>query len=555
MGMYKGRKDMTETILNLTLEIIYLLIGEDYTVVQKTSSEHVTLKSHPHFSERLSRSLSPIMEPPPHSLILQRDNQQKILELTNKIVELLTGEVPIRYQDVSVYFSMEEWEYLEGHKDLYKDVIMEDHQPLSSPAGSSEGNLPERCLSLLYSADCPEVDENVPQDHQFEDLISIKVDSSVGEEQTCSRSKEKFKEEHIPVVITSADDYSKDLKGDLFSIPECQVELKNITQYSPGESTVTEMFYPEYNSLDLSCYLSNQEQPSAHRSDTITEQTYNRECDLFPRPELGKSFTQKAYILNPRTHKDIKKVSSSGCNKCLIPNDGRLKIHGGFSCSLCGKSFCRNANLIQHQKIHKTERPFSCPECGKCFGRKSDLMQHQRIHTGEKPFSCPECGKCFTQKSALIQHQRFHTGLRPFSCSECGKCFITKSDLVKHWKIHTGERPFSCSECGKRFICKSALVEHQRIHTGERPFSCLECGKRFTQKSSLVEHQRIHTGEKPLFCLECGKCFAKRSSLFIHQRFHTGVKPFSCSECGKCFTQKAGLVEHNKVHTREKPYS
>ncbi|KAG9461911.1 hypothetical protein GDO78_015420, partial [Eleutherodactylus coqui] len=101
----------------------------DYTVVKKTSSDGCQAP----VCDGWGRPLSPIMGPPPHPLIHEDINVQKILGLTNKMIELLTGEVPIRCQDVAVYFSMEEWEYLEGHKDLYKEAMMETHQPLPSP--------------------------------------------------------------------------------------------------------------------------------------------------------------------------------------------------------------------------------------------------------------------------------------------------------------------------------------------------------------------------------------------------------------------------------------
>ncbi|PIO15631.1 hypothetical protein AB205_0149000 [Aquarana catesbeiana] len=154
MKMETGQNHMTERILDLTLEIIYLLTGEDYKVVRKISGDPLTPSSH------LYRT-SPITVPPPHCLTTEVTSVKKILEVTNKIIDLLTGEVPIRCHDVTVYFSMEEWEYLEGHKDLYKDVMMENQPPLTSLDGSSNGNPPERCPHPLYSRDSTQEDHTI----------------------------------------------------------------------------------------------------------------------------------------------------------------------------------------------------------------------------------------------------------------------------------------------------------------------------------------------------------------------------------------------------------
>ncbi|XP_075715401.1 uncharacterized protein LOC142750295 [Rhinoderma darwinii] len=494
--MDKDRNEMSRRILNFTLEIIYLLSGEEYTIVKKTSGDCTTPIVHE--SGGWSSSQSTITEPPPHSGI----HEQKILELIYKMTELLTGEVPIRCQDVTVYFSMEEWEYLEGHKDLYEEVMTENYRPRTSQDGSSRRNPPKRCPSPLYYQDCLEENHNVPENHQGEDLTNIKAEDEAEEERVRGDQSCKSEvEEEIPGGFTT-ENPSKNSEGNFRLLLNYKVEGEDLIQHSSGGNLITLNVHSGLHSKDLSYNFTNHEEHSPEQSQIVTTSTAQKG---------GKKFQ-------------------------------------------CGKPFTKISGLLTKKSIHTGEKPYLCSECGKCFARKANLITHERIHTGEKPYSCLECRKCFANKSHLATHQRSHTGEKPYSCSECGKCFARKSNLVTHERIHTGEKPYSCLECRKCFTHKSYLVVHKRSHTGEKPYSCPECGKCFTDKSNLVIHERIHTGEKPYLCSECGKCFTAKSSLIAHKRSHTGEKLYSCSECGKCFTTKGKLRAHRSKHTDEKQF-
>ncbi|XP_075698648.1 uncharacterized protein LOC142663727 [Rhinoderma darwinii] len=429
--MDKDRKHMAKRILNATLEIIYLLTGEDYIVVKKRTEE----------GEGWSRNQVPITMSPPHSRMNERNNEQKILDLTNKIIHLLTGEVPIRYQDVTVYFSMEEWEYFEGHKHLYKDIVMEDHRPLTSLEGSSMKNITKGLSTPLLTQNSPEKNPNVLQDHQAERLTYIKEEALIGDREMDVVVKGQFKEEEIPTNI-NPDDCTINLEEHLLLSPDYEVKYNNISEQ---EDSITSRLTSILHSRLLSTDPNNPKDPS---SDQLQNAKQNANC-----------------------------------------REGKI-------CSEGEKEFTTILHFSTHNRIHRNKGNFSCSECGKYLTQKSDLVRHQRIHTGEKPYSCSECGKYLTQKSDLVRHQKIHTGEKPYSCSECGKYFRHKSDLVKHKRVHTGEKPFLCSECGKDFAQKSNLIKHQRIHTGEKPFSCSECVKYFAQKAHLVEHRKTHTGEK-----------------------------------------------------------
>ncbi|XP_073417551.1 uncharacterized protein [Dendrobates tinctorius] len=233
--IYPSRMDMdkdkmAERMLHLTLEILFRLTGEDYTVVKKTSSD----RCQDPVSGGWGRPLSPITGPPPHPLIHEDINDQKILELIYKMIELLTGEVPIRCQDVAVYFSMEEWEYLEGHRDLYKNVIMEVPQPLTTPDLSSKRTTPERCPRPLLPQDCNQEDPSAPQDHQGEDLTHINTT------ETYVRDDERCKEE-IPT----------------YDYPGCKNLKASFTEHCAKSGAIT-LPLEDSELLDgVSCFLSS----------------------------------------------------------------------------------------------------------------------------------------------------------------------------------------------------------------------------------------------------------------------------------------------------------
>ncbi|XP_029442823.1 oocyte zinc finger protein XlCOF6-like [Rhinatrema bivittatum] len=546
------------------------------------------------------------------SLELRSVTQEKKISAHAKRLQALENKVPVTFEDLAVSFSQEEGEYSgEGQKELYRVVVKENYEILSSVAGN-------------------EVIQEEKREENHEELPIVPTLIPRHSGNVCENLSQRTEGGDTSQSQQELEKKQRDPAGN---------SLDGVTACERSDREVTDI--PE-----LQRHLRTERPFQSNNSDQMTSDLHQREekgKKSFQCDSCGKTFGRKChFVLHQKTHTGARRHLRAERpfqrnNSDQMTSDLQKREEEGkksFHCDTCGKTFGRKCHFVLHQKTHSGARPFPCSQCGKCFKQKLTLKLHQRIHTQGSTFACIEYNKNFSSRESLVIHQRTHTGKKTFYCPPDGESYSSEFSLLNHQKIETEERTFSCSESGEENIQKQDLIINQttqreelfmsndsdrnisqkenftgqlgeraisssecnkslcegkvflretKKRTGERPLSCIQseksfnrkvnisqqkkipkeesqfictvCGENFSPKSKLISHQRIHTGLKPFTCTECGKSFSRKENLKRHQRIHTGEKPFTCSDCGKSFSQKEHLKCHEKIHTGMKPFT
>ncbi|XP_075048017.1 uncharacterized protein LOC142108277 [Mixophyes fleayi] len=510
-------------------------------------------------------------------------------------------EMQIRFEDIAVYFTKEEWESLEKPwQTLYKEVMVENYQNfllLGTLCLKPELiSLIERGLEPCFAvknigihADLLRGYEtkNKPDDFRIPEQLSITAQTKsvdlrkrpveADSVEVSKRHKKHGPFLHIEVIKDEPQEIQVPAHKENNDLHQSQCKDYNIT-VSERQSVLEVGLHEEitcvYNPMSRS--LPHQDKCDLKRSTTPYLPHLKQDCNqvndksalvlngmnLSYAPIVKEEPEDFSITLNMHNN-DLRQILLQKEN--FTTSERQIKREPGLDIELSDGTSC----------VHKQNKLTLPPQ--------SDFYVQSNNRSCQKPKRSQS--NLFTKHTATMFDSAFgsatNSSLEHLSKSSMAgnsgvSTFKNTSKSSQQRRNYSQIKKYKYGKQPRKHMSKAVKLPHRKgvinmlkhmrslIHTHKK-YKCTKCGKCYRVQYHLLLHRKLHMTNKRIYrslglgkvfsCEKCKEIFKSTYSFMLHTKVHTTDQTRTTGSCKKnLYNNSSAILRHRRMRTKERTY-